>query len=208
MTMKPDDIEALRGRLRYFLYAERVTRILCRRSGAVEGYQWRAPPKSWADQTRLTSHRNPPLPFHSMVHKGPGWCRVCGQPVYGGGSFRTFAGEQSKRLTWHTICTAAYFLMTKPADYTAILILRQGQVCAITGAPLPLPYRNVEVDHDVPLYRVARDHGDEPWYDLLRFWMTGNLRAITRAAYLAKCADEARDRAESRIPAIEQGMLL
>lgn len=204
MSMKPDDLEALRGRLRSILRCERVTRVLCRRSGDVNGF------KAFARQAngRAAHHRNPPLPFHSTVHKGGGWCRVCGQPIYGGGSFRSFAGPQSKRLTWHSVCTTTYFVMTKPGDYTECLILMQGQVCPITGEHIPLPYREIEADHAVPLYRVARDHADEPWHELLRFWMTENLRALTRQGHLAKCAEEARERARHRVPPTGQEVLL
>lgn len=202
--MKPEDLEALRARLRYLLYAERVTRILCRRSGVVDGWRWLTPSRAG----KPGNHRAPPLPFHSTVHRGGGTCRVCGQPIYGGGSFRSFAGPVSTRLTWHTLCTASYFLMTKPADQAAVLILRQGERCAITGDPIPLPYVHAEVDHDVPLFRVARDHLDEPWHELLRFWMTGNLQAVNRRGHLVKCAEEARERAGRRAPTADQEALL
>lgn len=204
-------LETLRLRLNRLLYAERVTRILCWRSGPVDGFTWGAipPGRTWRPSAW---HRAPPLPFHSTIHKGAGWCRVCGQPIYGAGSFRSFAGPQSTRLTWHTICTESYFLMTKPADYAAALLLRQGGLCAVTGEPIGPPAEkyilDVEVDHDIPLFRVARDHTEEPWYELIRFWGSGNLKAITRAAHLAKCAAEARERATGRSPAVAQGVML
>lgn len=182
--------------LRRLQYAERVTRILCWRSGPeIVGFKWRRAPASWRDQNRLLSHRSPPLPFHSTIHKGAGFCRVCGQPIYGGGSFRSFAGAPSKRLTWHTLCTEVYFVMTRPTDYIAPLLLRQREACAVTGESIPLPYsKTVEVDHEIPLYRVARDHAEEPWCELIRFWMSGNLRVITRSAHVAKSATEAVER--------------
>ncbi len=144
-----------------------------------------------------------------MIHRGTGTCRVCGQPIYGGGSFRSFAGPISKRLTWHSVCTITYFVMTKPADYAAPLILRQGQRCPISGDAIALPYGgNIDVDHEVPLFRVAREHAGEPWFELIRFWMTGNLRAITNAAHLAKNAEEARQRAGYRGAPKRPGVLL
>ena len=87
--------------------------------------------------------------------------------------------------------------------------MRQRQACAISGDKIELPYPStVAVDHDVPLFRVAREHAEEPWYELLRFWMTGNLRAVTRDAHLAKCAQEARERAGHRkVPAGQEAML-
>lgn len=196
--MQPEALERLRGRLRSLLHAERVTRVLCWRSGPVPGYRWRAPSSSWRDQTRLTSHRDPPLPFHSFTHSGAGTCRVCGQPIYGAGDYRSFAGARSTRLTWHSICVTSYLLMKKPGDFTELLILKQRNVCPLSGDRIDLPYpRGIDVDHVLPLYRVGRDHRDEPWYELIRFWGSGNLAAITRAAHLAKCAAEARERSNS-----------
>lgn len=183
--------------LRRMMYAERVTRILCRRSGLVDGFKWgmMRPGRTWRPSAWC---RTPPLPFHSMVHKGAGWCRVCGQPIYGEGSFRKFAGPVSK-LTWHNACLSSYFLWTKPSDYAELLIHRQEERCAVSGVPITLPYSpNVDVDHDVPLFRVARDHADEPWHDLIRFWGFGNLRAVTHAAHLAKNAEEAKERKQWR----------
>lgn len=203
--------EALQARLRYMQYAERVTRILCRRSGVVDEFTWDGYGlgRTWRASAW---HRSPPLPFHSTVHKGAGWCRVCGQPIYGGGSFRSFAGPQSKRLTWHTLCTTTYFLMTKPSNYANVLLVRQAGLCWISGEPLGPPAKEylleADVDHDVPLFRVARDHAAEPWYELIRFWGFGNLRAVTRAAHLTKSALEAAERRASRVkdePAVTTG---
>lgn len=189
--MAADLIAAARVRLRQIEYAERVTRILCWRSGPVEGFE----------PFGRRGCRSPPLPFHSKIHKGGGFCRVCGQPIYGGGSFRSFAGAQSKRLTWHTICTTAYFVMTKPANFVAPLLIRQAEKCAISGEAIPLPYSKiVDVDHELPLYRVARERSADPWCELIRFWMTGNLRVITRAAHVIKSAEEAKERSRWRQP--------
>ena len=60
----------------------------------------------------------------------------------------------------------------------------------------------------MPLFRVAREHAGEPWHELIRFWMTGNLRAITNAAHVAKNAEEARERSGYRQAAVGQGALL
>lgn len=207
--MTPEDLEALQGRLRYLLYAERVTRILCRRSGEVPGFKWDG--YSPGRTCRASAwHRAPPLPFHSFKHRGAGTCRVCGQPIYGGGSFRSFAGPVSPRLTWHSLCVASYTVMTKPAEFTAALVLRQDQKCGITGRPIELPYEpsGVDVDHEVPLFRVAREHGAEPWFDLIRFWGSGNLRAVIHAAHVAKSAAEAKERAGNRAPIVGQEALL
>jgi 5-methylcytosine-specific restriction endonuclease McrA len=185
------NLERARQQLNQLKYAEAVTRVLCRRSGAMDGYVWHA------------TGRKPPLPFWEAASE-PGRCRICGQPIYAGGSFRKFAGERSKRLTWHTACTSAYFLWTKPNNYAEALILRQDGLCAITGAPIGPPaqefVKDVDIDHEIPIYRVRRDMGARPWFELLRYWGLSNLRAITFAAHQHKSAREARERAGYRSP--------
>lgn len=129
-----------------------------------------------------------------------GSCRVCGQPIYEGGQHR---GKVISRLTWHRSCTTAYFLWTKTSDYAGAIAWRQGGKCAVSGDPIGPPalefLRQVDVDHEVPIYRVRRDHAAEPWFKLLRYWGLGNLRSITTASHLAKSAQEAAERA-SRAP--------
>lgn len=198
----PDQLAALRTRLDHLQRAERVTRVLCRRSGLVDGFEWGSmrPGRAWRPSAW---HRSPPLPFHSFLHRGAGTCRVCGQPIYGGGSYRSSAGPVAKRLTWHTVCTVSYFLMTKPSDQAAALVFRQDGLCAITREPLGPPaaayITSVDVDHEVPLFRVRDHHAAEPWYELIRFWGSGNLRAITGEAHRNKSATEARERAGLKI---------
>lgn len=215
--MTDKEIAAIRARLAAIEKAERVTLMLAQRSGEVADYEWRPAPRPYCslyDRREYSggrptrTHRDPPLPFHAR-RSVPGTCRVCGQPIYGGGGWRETAGPVSTRLTWHTNCTTTYFVMTKAADYTAPLILRQGMRCAVSGEPIPLPYpAGIEVDHEIPLFRVARDRADLPWFHMIAFWMTWNLRALTRAAHLAKCADEARERASFRMAVPDQASLL
>lgn len=186
----------------------KLTIRLARKSGPVADFRWRAPPLSHRDQTKLLSHRDPPLPFHSMVHKGEGFCRVCGQPVYGKRGSHLPKFGPSKR-TWHEACVTTYTLMTKPGSYAEALLVGQGEKCALSGDPIELHMAAyAEVDHRTPLYRVARDHADEPWFKLLRFWLLDNLQVITRAAHVEKCAAEARERAGRRSVAPTQGALL
>jgi hypothetical protein len=56
-------------------------------------------------------------------------------------------------------------------------------------------WKTAEVDHRVPLFQVWRDHRDTPWPKLLDYWGLPNLQMINRDVHVAKCADEARDRA-------------
>lgn len=203
-------LEQLAARLERVIKAEKTTMMLCRRSGLVEGYQWMRTGTYWDSrpipeermQSARSAHRSPPLPFHSFKRLGPGHCRVCGQPIYGAGDYRKAAVSKHKRdslRTWHDVCTTTYFLMTKPNDFLGVIALRQKGLCAITREPIAPPAREyvsqADVDHEVPLYRVARDYRDEPWFKLLRFWTLPNLRAITNAAHKAKNAAEAQERA-------------
>lgn len=216
-------LEQLAARLENIVKAEKTTMMLCRRTGLVEGYQWMRTASYWnnepipADRIRAAraSHRSPPLPFHSFKHLGPGHCRVCGQPIYGAGDYRKTAVSKHKRdslRTWHDVCTTTYFVMTKPNDFLGVIALRQQGLCAISGHPVGPPAReyigHADVDHEVPLFRVARDHADEPWFDLLRFWTLSNLRAITKEAHISKNAAEAKERAGYRVKPGNQGALL
>jgi len=217
--MNAEDLQALRARLTSIQQAEKVTLMLARRSGVVPGYDWRPPPMPYCNVASrreysgriVRTHRDPPLPFHADS-RGAGTCRVCGQPIYEGGGWRkTKSAKVSTRLTWHSVCTTTYLVMVKPSDYIAPLVLLQGWRCPVSGVELSLPSpagQYLEVDHGVPLFRVAREHADEPWFEMLRFWTTRNLYAITRAAHLDKCAAEARERAGYRKTAISQEAIL
>lgn len=186
---------------------EAITRVLMRRSGLVEGFEWPCPLTRWSGGPKTVSgHRVPPLPFHSHVHR-EGHCRVCGQPIYGDGDWRSASRKPRRSLmTWHRVCVASYDLMTKPASYAGVFVHRQGGRCAITGEPITAA--TAEIDHDVPLFRVAREHAGEPWHELVRFWGSGNLRALSRGAHVAKCAAEAKERARHRRATNAQGAML
>jgi hypothetical protein len=55
-------------------------------------------------------------------------------------------------------------------------------------------WKNAEVDHRVPLFRVWSGHRDKPWPELLDFWGLPNLQLINRDAHVSKCAVEAGSR--------------
>jgi len=59
-------------------------------------------------------------------------------------------------------------------------------------------WRNAEVDHRVPLFRVWGEHRDTPWPGVLAFWGLPNLQVINRDVHAAKCVAEARDRRVAR----------
>ena len=46
----------------------------------------------------------------------------------------------------------------------------------------------------IPLFRVWKEHRDDPWPRLLDFWGLPNLQMINRDVHAEKCAIEARDR--------------
>jgi len=67
----------------------------------------------------------------------------------------------------------------------------QGRKCAQTGARL---WKTSEVDHQVPLFKVWREHRDMAWPALLAFWGLPNLQIINRDVHVHKCAAEATSR--------------
>lgn len=215
------DATRLRSQLCAMERAEATTRILCWRSGPRPDYDWRPAPRpyciisdrrEYSGGAPMRTHRNPPLPFHADPSR-PGWCRICGQPINERGGWRmSFRRPQSTRLTWHPVCTTTYFLWAQTSNYAAMVAFRQGGLCALTGEPIGPPAKeyvtNIEVDHVVPLFRVARDHADLPWCEMIRFWGLSNLQALSRAGHLQKCAEEARERSRNRTQMVAQEVLL
>lgn len=186
-ALAEDKIVQARWQLRYIKNCQRYTLARCRKSGIVPGWVWHA------------SSRQPPLPFHAAAPE-PGRCRVCG-------------GSTGSRLTWDPKCVITYTLWTKPGNYALPIVVGQEGLCAVTSVPIgppAAPYLgdDVEIDHDVPIYRVRRDMTDKPWFELLRFWGLANLRALSRAAHVAKCAAEAKERSGRRSTSPDQGALL
>ena len=71
----------------------------------------------------------------------------------------------------------------------------QGRRCAVTGKRL---FKNAEIDHRVPLFRVWREHREKPWPELLDYWGVPNLQVVGRDTHLGKSALEAAARAMAR----------
>ena len=143
------------------------------------------------------SFRAPPAPFREKAFsRGPGFCCVCGQPVYRLGWHEDlWERGPNQNATWHTACVTAWRLWNAPSDYAKLIRRLQGRRCAETGGRL---WKTSEVDHRVPLFRVWREHRDMDWPSLLAFWGLPNLQVINRDAHTAKCAVEAGTR--RRIP--------
>lgn len=180
------------------LRADRLARALAAESGTPAGWQWRLARD--ADAALPATFRLPPAPYREPgFARGPGFCCVCGQPVYRFGWHRDLwdAGPQ-RRATWHAACVIAWRLWVAPSDHARALRRRQGLRCAETGKRL---LRTAEVDHRVPLFRVWGERRETAWPALLAYWGGPNLQVINRAAHAAKCAAEAGYRGARRAAA-------
>jgi hypothetical protein len=175
------------------LRADYLARTLAARSGAPEGWRWR--PDGAKASGRGVGFRSPPAPYREKAFGlGPGYCCVCGQPVFRFGWHADLwsDGRVNRKATWHAACVAAWKLWTAPSQHDGHLKRRQKRRCGETGTRL---LKSAEVDHRTPLFRVWREHRDAPWPDLLVFWGTANLQVVNRPAHAAKCAVEAGERA-------------
>jgi len=177
--------------------ADRLARLLARRTGTPEGWSWRLGSAGKKDDLP-TSFRMPPAPFREgALARGPGFCRVCGQPAYAFGWHLDLWGRgRNQNARWHAACVAAWNLWTAPSDQIRLLKRLQNRRCAETGARLG---KTAEVDHRVPLFRVWREHRNVPWPALLDFWGVTNLQVINRDVHVAKCAAEAGSRSRISI---------
>ena len=176
------------------LRADRLARALARRSGAPHGWIWRID----AEGNGLTeTFRVPPAPYReAALARGPGFCRVCGQPVFRLGWHTDLWRDHrlNRRAAWHAACVAAWKFWNAPSDHVRLLKRVQRHRCAITGNRL---LRTAEIDHRTPLFRVWREHRDAPWPELLEFWGAPNLQVVNRAVHREKCSSEARGRARA-----------
>lgn len=175
------------------LRADRLARALAGRSGAPAGWTWRVR----ADKTGglPDSFRVPPAPYREAAFaRGPGFCRVCGQPVFrlGWHADPWRDGRPNRRAAWHAACVAAWTFWNAPSGHVRLLKRVQRRRCALTDKRL---LQTAEVDHRTPLFRVWREQRGLPWPELLAFWGAPNLQVVNRTVHRDKCASEARDRA-------------
>jgi hypothetical protein len=76
------------------------------------------------------------------------------------------------------ICDGSIVLNSSGSIVEAALLRRlQVRRCGQTGGRL---WKDAEVDHRIPLFRVWRDHRDERWPKLLSYWGLPNLQVISR----------------------------
>jgi hypothetical protein len=170
------------------LRADRLARALAARSGAPAGWTWRL--KSDEAPDLAHSFRPPPAPYREKgFARGPGFCVVCGQPVYRLGWHEDLWGKGlNTNAAWHSACVVAWQLWNAPSDHAKLLRKLQGRRCPISGERL---LKTSEVDHRTPLFRVWREHRDTDWPTLLGYWGLPNLQVINRGAHVEKSAAEA-----------------
>jgi hypothetical protein len=173
------------------LRADKLSRALAAKSGTPQGWTWRLKERRKDDLP--ATFRTPPAPFREKAFaRGPGFCCVCGQPVYRlGWHVDLWERGPNRNATWHTACVTAWRLWNAPSDYAKLIRRLQGRKCAGTGGRL---WRTSEVDHRVPLFQVWREHRDMAWPALLGFWGLPNLQVINRDVHVEKCAAEASSR--------------
>ena len=141
----------------------------------------------------------PPSPYREPEYaRGRGHCCVCGQPVYRFGWHVDLwgTGTPNKNVGWHSACVTAWKLWTAPSEQVKA---RQRHRCGSTGKRL---LKTAEVDHRVPLHRIWHGHRDTPWPMLLGFWGVPNLQVVNRTSHVAKCTEEAGERARLRASTI------
>jgi hypothetical protein len=180
----------------HVIRADRLSRALAAKSGAPDGWTWRA--------GSGVSFRAPPAPYREpQFSRGPGFCCVCGQEVYRfGWHADLWDAGPNRRASWHTACVVAWRLWNAPSDHDRMLRRLQARRCAETGGRL---WKTAEIDHRVPLFRVWREHHNTPWPELLSYWGVPNLQVINRDVHAAKCAEEARSRSATAMPQATSG---
>ena len=173
------------------LRADRLARALAARSRAPKGWRWQL--GSNRKSGLPITFRTPPAPYREDAHtRGPGFCCVCGQPVYRfGWHVDLWDVGANKNANWHCACVIAWEFWNAPSGEARLLRRLQARRCGETGRRL---WKSAEVDHRVPLFRVWSEYRDLPWPKLLDFWGLPNLQVVNRDAHAAKCAIEARDR--------------
>ena len=175
--------------------ADRLARALAARSRAPAGWRWQL--GTDRESGLPLSFRTPPAPYRERVYTlGPGFCCVCGQPVYFfGWHVDLWNAGANKNAKWHCACVIAWQFWNAPSGEVRLLRHLQAWRCGQTGRRI---WKSAEVDHRVPLFRVWNGHRDHAWPKLLDFWGLPNLQIINRDVHAAKCAIEARDRRAAR----------
>jgi hypothetical protein len=171
--------------------ADRLARGLAARRGAPARWTWRLGDDR--ESGLPLTFRTPPAPYRERAYAlDPGFCCVCGQPVYRfGWHVDLWDTGANKNANWHCACVIAWQFWNAPSSEAPLLRRLQVRRCGQTGRRL---WKSAEVDHRVPLFRVWSEHREASWPRLLAYWGLPNLQVINRDVHTAKCATEARDR--------------
>ena len=116
--------------------ADRLSRALAARTGPPFGWTWRI---SQSRKTGLAAtFRTPPAPYRDPAYSlGPGFCCVCGQPVYRlGWHTDLWSTGLNKNAVWHSACVVAWQFWNAPNSEAALLRRLQGRRCGQTGGRL------------------------------------------------------------------------
>jgi hypothetical protein len=114
----------------------RLARALAARTGPPRGWTWRI---SNSRKSGLPStFRTPPAPYRERVYSlGPGFCSVCGQPVYRLGWHKDlWAAGPNKRAAWHCACVVAWQFWCAPNGEAPTLRRLQARRCGLSGGRL------------------------------------------------------------------------
>jgi hypothetical protein len=181
------------------LRTDRLARALAGRGEAPSGWCWRLGDRKIG---LPSTFRTPPAPYRERAYAlGPGFCCVCGQPVYRFGWHVDLWGTgTNKNAVWHSACVVAWQFWNAPSDHARLLRRLQARRCNESGGRLR---KSAEVDHRIPLFRVWSEHRDAPWPKLLGYWGLPDLQVINRDVHAEKCATEAQDRRAARYLASE-----
>jgi hypothetical protein len=122
--------------------ADRLARALAALSGAPSGWTW------WLGDNRKSglpaTFRTPPAPYRERAHAHPGFCCVCGQPVYRfGWHVDLWDIGTNKNANWHCACVVAREFWNAPSGQARLLRRLQERRCGQSGGRL---WKNAEVD--------------------------------------------------------------
>jgi hypothetical protein len=155
---------------------DRQARALAAPSQAPCGWTWQLGDR----RSHLPfTFRTLPAPYRKAAHAlGTGFCCVCGRPVDRvGWNIDLWGSRPNKNAVCHSACVVAWQFGNGPSSEIKLLRRLQNRRGAQSCGRL---WRNAEVDHLVPLFRVWSEHRDRPWPGLLAFWGLPNQRRSCR----------------------------
>ena len=174
--------------------ADRLARALAARNQAPAGWTWRLGDR----RSGLPfTFRTPPAPFREHARGlGPGFCCVCGQPVYRfGWHIDLWGSGPNKNAVWHSACVVAWQFWNAPSRrFNCCGVSKVGAALKAAGGCGGMPKLTI-----ASRYSGSGANTDTPWPRLVDFWGLPNLQVINRDVHAAKCATEARDRLASAV---------